>query len=44
MSSMAETYGRYVSVLVSLSPLLHAMDKVCLRGEHVDLTWTLNQH
>jgi hypothetical protein len=33
MSSMVETYGRYVSVSVSHSPLLHTMDKVCLRGE-----------
>jgi len=33
MSSMVETYGRYLSVSVSLSPLLHTMDKVRLRGE-----------
>ena len=33
MISMVETYGRYVSVSESNAPLLHTMDKVCLRGE-----------
>ena len=33
MSSIVENYGRYVSVSVSHAPLLHTMDKVCLRGE-----------
>jgi hypothetical protein len=42
MSYMVETYGRHVSVSVSHSPLLHIMDKVCLRGEHVDSTWRLS--
>jgi len=37
MMSMEKSYGRCLSVSVSRSPLLHTMDKVCLRGEQLGL-------